>query len=75
MRCSRCKQVPRDSNRSSTTGVSPRTLPGWERLEFVLCSRCGALLPGFAAERTVLDKLEGLARFGLAAGTTAIMEP
>jgi hypothetical protein len=40
-----------------------------------MCSRCGELLPPPEQKDTMLDKLAGLARFGLASGTSTILEP
>lgn len=73
MLCSRCKRMP--EGQASAAVASPQTLPGWERLELILCSRCGVLLPGLEPSDRLLDKLAGLARFGLTAGTSTILEP
>lgn len=75
MLCSRCRRMPKGAHPIGVAGASPQTLPGWERLELILCSRCGVLLPGVEPGATLLDKLAGLARFGLAAGTSTILEP
>jgi hypothetical protein len=46
----------------------PSDLPGWHRLQEVLCSGCGDLLPAINGTEQMLRKLTDLARFGLAAG-------
>lgn len=73
MLCARCKQLPRERNRSREAG--PQSLPGWDRLKFIMCSWCGELLRTSGQDDPMLDKLTGLARFGLAAGTSTILEP
>jgi hypothetical protein len=74
MFCVRCKQIPKGAEPSGS-GAGPQTLPGWERLKIIMCSRCGELLPAKESTDRLLDTLSELARFGLSAGTSTILEP
>ena len=59
---SSCRHVAA-SGTSVRAGVPPR------------CARCGAVLPTDEAAALYLDKLEALARFGLASDTRLLLEP
>lgn len=75
MLCNFCKKLPREHYTARRADAGPRTLPGWERLQLIMCSRCGELLPALDVKDTMLEKIAGLARFGLAAGTSTLLEP
>jgi hypothetical protein len=55
------------------SGRTPRGLPGWHRLELVMCAGCGMLLPRVDPTETMLRTLSRLARFGLAGETKPIL--
>ena len=74
MLCSRCMKLPREAAAPPVAERGPQSLPGWDRLKFIMCACCGELLKGAVTDST-LDKLSALARFGLAAGTPTLMEP
>lgn len=74
MLCSRCRKLPKERRPASARVLGPHTLPGWERLRFIMCSQCGDLLPPADPKNSTLDKLGTLARFGLSAGTSTILE-
>jgi hypothetical protein len=75
MLCSRCKKLPRNGGSPEKRDGGPQTLPGWERLKLIICAHCGDLLPPADPRHSTLEKLTALARFGLSAGTSTILEP
>jgi hypothetical protein len=75
MLCSRCRQIPKESAPPRDREAGPQSFPGWDRLKLIMCSGCGELLPVMPHPADLLDRLAGLARFGLAAGTSTILEP
>lgn len=66
MLCVQCQKFSRHAG--PRRPVSHSDLPGWHRLQGVLCSGCGELLPPLNGTEQMLRKLSDLARFGLAAG-------
>ena len=75
MLCTRCKPRPRGAAPPAQREAGPHSLPGWERLKLIICSHCGTLLPPEDPKHSTLEKLGALARFGLSAGTSTILEP
>ena len=75
MRCNHCKNLPKEGDVARSPDSGPHTLPGWERLQLIMCAHCGQLLPPLDVKDTMLEKIAGLARFGLAAGTPTLLEP
>ena len=73
MLCRSCKKLPRDLT-DPGSGRTTDGLPGWDRLQLVMCSGCGTLLPDAGATETMLRTLTRLARFGMAAGTNPILK-
>lgn len=67
MLCSSCTQIQIAILRR--TG-RPVLRAAWEeeRLERLICARCGAVLPEQDSAEPLLDKLGQLSRFGLASG-------
>jgi len=74
MLCGRCRQEV-EMWGDAAARAEAASLPGWDRLKTVLCSRCGELLPRPDTTGRLLDKLVRLGRTGIAAGTAPILEP
>lgn len=71
MLCARCELL----EHAAPGERSPREAgeEGWQQLEGIVCSRCGALLPLVPASDLLLDGLARLARFGLVAGAHPVV--
>lgn len=72
MMCDLCQSLPGDAWRTKARVLEEK--PGAERLEHLLCQRCGVLLPPRDSTDRFLRSLARLAGFGLAAGGSPILK-
>lgn len=72
MLCSTCNQISMAILRRSGRALL-RGSWEWARLESLICSRCGAVLPERDTAEPLLEKLTQLSRFGLAEGGSPLL--